>query len=151
MSSVSKFDGYHLWLATQYWQRSFNKLLKPYDVTHAQYFILDYMVWAEKKWSLSHLSQNQLAQRLSLDAMMISNVLRALETKWFITRAAAESWIQSQEKTNKWTLVLGVTEEGKSLIKSLQKQVKKFEKWAFSDTHKKFSPSLQSMVENLSE
>ncbi len=112
---------------------------------------MDYMVWADKKWLLSNFSQNQLAQKLSLDAMMISNVLRALEAKWFITRTAVDPSNDTEEKVTKWTLVLGVTDEGKALIKILQKEVKKFEKWAFTKTHKKFTSSLQSLIENLTE
>lgn len=90
MSNITKLNGYQLWLSSQYWQRSFNQLLKSSEITHAQYMVLSYMVWADKKEKLSKLSQNQLAHELCLDAMMISNVLKALETKKWITRMSAD-------------------------------------------------------------
>lgn len=176
MSNATKLNGYQLWLASQYRQRSFNQLLKPSAITHAQYMVLSYMVWSDKKEKLAKLSQNQLAQELSLDAMMISNVLKALETKWFVTRtpvadkietgAKKEESIEKEEKKEKkekkekevkeikapisWN-VLVVTSEGKELIKTLSTVVEKFEKEMFGKVNKKFVKGLESIMSQRSE
>lgn len=163
MSHATKLNGYQLWLSSQYRQRSFNQLLKPSEITHAQYMVLNYMVWADKKWKLAKLSQNQLAQELSLDAMMISNVLKALETKAYVTRMPAEkvepSKKEADEKAEKKEKkvqtpsgnVLSVTKEGKELIKSLASVVEKFEEQVFAKVNKKFRKWLESIVDQLSE
>lgn len=128
------------------------------------------MVWADKKEKLSKLSQNQLAHELCLDAMMISNVLKALETKKWITRMSADkakkiatksvtkittddkSWSDKKEKTPTLTgNILSVTDEGKSLVKELATQVAEFEEKVFHKVNKKFRKGLESIVEQLSE
>ena len=170
MSNATKLNGYQLWLASQYRQRSFNQLLKPSAITHAQYMVLSYMVWADKKWKLAKLSQNQLAQELSLDAMMISNVLKALETKWYVTRIPADKIVvvaknkkkdltepqakeMKEDKDVKPTItgnVLWTTSQGKDLIKTLCPVVEKFEKEVFGKANKKFTKGLESIVDQLS-
>lgn len=170
MSNTTKLNGYQLWLSSQYRQRSFNQLLKPSAITHAQYMVLSYMVWADKKWKLAKLSQNQLAQELSLDAMMISNVLKALETKWLVTRTPAAESIEAvtkntpssekdvkEEKKVKETKtpisgnILAVTKEGKELVKTLFPIVEKFEKKIFGKVNKKFTKGLESIMSHRSE
>lgn len=166
MSNVTKLNGYQLWLSSQYRQRSFNQLLKPSEITHAQYMVLNYMVWSDKKGKLAKLSQNQLAQELSLDAMMISNVLKALETKKYITRTASTKVIEqekiskkneenhSEEKKTSTTTtsnVLALTTEGKELAKSLAGDVEKFEEKVFAKVSKKFRKGLESIVDQLSK
>ena len=81
LKKISSLYGYNVRVASQHRQRSFNRLLGEHDITHAQYMLLYYMYRADQKNALALLSQNQLAYNLSLDAMMVSNVLRALETK----------------------------------------------------------------------
>lgn len=49
MNTIKKLAGYKLWLGAQNWQREFNSLLRPYGLTHAQYMILSYIVWADQK------------------------------------------------------------------------------------------------------
>ena len=166
MSHATKLNGYQLWLSSQYRQRSFNQLLKPSEITHAQYMVLNYMVWADKKGKLEKLSQNQLAQELSLDAMMISNVLKALETKKYVTRMPAEkieapkkvvekkeAKVEKVEKKVQTPSgnILSVTKEGKELIKSLASLVEKFEEEVFAKVNKKFTKGLSSIVDQLSE
>ncbi len=163
MSNATKLNGYQLWLSSQYRQRSFNQLLKSSGITHAQYMVLSYMSWSDKKGKLAKLSQNQLAQELSLDAMMISNVLKALETKNWITRTVAvkevseAKKVEETKKDNKEKVstpsgnVLAVTKEGKELVKTLSSDVAKFEEKVFAKVNKKFTKGLSSIIEQLSE
>jgi DNA-binding MarR family transcriptional regulator len=81
MSNPTKLTGYHLRLSEQARQKSLNRLLKEFDLTHAQYMIMQYLSRADGKKKLGELSQNQIAKEMSLDPMMISNVLRLLEKK----------------------------------------------------------------------
>lgn len=171
MGNCTKLNGYQLWLSSQYWQRSFNQLLKVSDITHAQYMVLSYMVWADKKQKLMSMSQNQLAQELNLDAMMISNVLKALENKQWIIRMPAEKVEQAKKdlqsdavetkqtkdkKKSKGKVaitgnVLSVTDQGKGLIKALSDEVMAFEDKVFAKVNKKFKKHLSTIVEQLSQ
>lgn len=131
----TKLFGYQLWITTQTWQRSLNKILKQYDLTHAQYMIMQYIRRADKKDVLSQLSQNKLAIELALDPMMVSNVLTLLEKKWYISRKKTGG-----EGTG---YQLSLTVWGKDKLKKAHEQVEKleedlFNQWALNKVKKNF-------------
>lgn len=77
--------GFLLWRTTLRWQREMAKALKPHGLTHVQ-FVLLASVW----WLADHEgapTQRQVAEHAGTDAMMTSQVLRALETRRLIRRA----------------------------------------------------------------
>ena len=102
--------------------------------------------------------------------MMISNVLKALETKWYVTRIPADKIVvvaknkkkdltgpqakeMKEDKDVKPTItgnVLWTTSQGKDLIKTLCPVVEKFEKEVFGKANKKFTKGLESIVDQLS-
>lgn len=137
IKKISKSYGYNLWLASQHRQKSFNRLLSDKNITHAQYMILHYVYRAHKKDALSWLSQNQLAYNLSLDPMMVSNVLKALQAKWYIDRKSAGIGMAN---------ILLITTPGKRLIRSLEKDITMFEKKLFRYVDKSVKKMLQSVV-----
>jgi DNA-binding MarR family transcriptional regulator len=79
--------GLLLWRVTLRWQRLITAALKPLDLTHVQFVLL------ASTWWLTHVagetpSQRRLAEHAGTDPMMTSQVLRALEAKGLIVRAA---------------------------------------------------------------
>ena len=93
MHNPTKSLGYHLRVACQSRQRSLNRVLKSHGITHAQYVVMHYLSWAHAHDLLDGLSQNKLAQTLSLDPMMISNILTLLEKKKYIIRQKSQAML----------------------------------------------------------
>jgi DNA-binding MarR family transcriptional regulator len=76
---------YQLWLATNAWQRQLRKALTPLGLTHVQYMILA---------SISKLgghgevvTQRDVCEFASMDANMVSQVVRSLAAKGYVERA----------------------------------------------------------------
>jgi DNA-binding MarR family transcriptional regulator len=141
MSNPTKLTGYHLWLSTQYRQKSLNRILKEFNLTHAQYIIMQYLSRADLKKKLSWLSQNKIAKELDLDPMMISNVLRLLEKKWYIVRKKSTSWVVSNS--------LWLSKVGHDLITKAHNVVLKLEEKMFDDdSAKKLKKCFKKIVES---
>ena len=142
MSNPTKLTGYHLWLSTQHRQKSLNRILKEFNLTHAQYIIMQYLSRADLKKKLSWLSQNKIAKELDLDPMMISNVLRLLEKKWYIVRKKSTSWVISNS--------LWLSKIGYDLITKAHNVVLKLEEKMFDDDSvKKLKKCFKKITESL--
>ena len=140
MSNPTKSLGYHLRTACQSRQRSMNRSLKQFDITHAQYMVMQYISRAQLNDAILWLSQNKLAQSLWLDSMMISNVLTLLEKKKYITRKKAWQGLQIT-----W---LSLTKIGQNLIVQAHEAVREIEEQLFDTKDpKKFKKSLKKIVE----
>lgn len=83
-SGPGESPGFLLWQATLRWQRAVSAALAPHELTHVQFVLLTSAWWLEQ--SLEAPTQRQLADHAATDAMMTSQVLRALEAKALITR-----------------------------------------------------------------
>lgn len=77
--------GYRLWHVTHAWQRRFEAALAPLDLTHAQFVVLAKAAWITHQGAVP--TQSRIACDAALDPMMVSKVVRLLETKGFVTRA----------------------------------------------------------------
>jgi DNA-binding MarR family transcriptional regulator len=87
---ASRFDtaeespGLTLWQVTNRWQAAQRAALKPFSLTHVQFVLLA---------ALTHLhdsgpvTQRRLADHAAADAMMTSQVLRALEERRLVQRS----------------------------------------------------------------
>lgn len=76
--------GFLLWHATLRWQREVAEALKPLELTHVQFVLL-----AGTAWLTTHVgppSQRELADHAGTDAMMTSQVVRALEQRRLMAR-----------------------------------------------------------------
>ncbi len=76
--------GFLLWHATLRWQREVAEALKPLELTHVQFVLL-----AGTAWLTTHVgppSQRELADHAGTDAMMTSQVVRALEKRRLMAR-----------------------------------------------------------------
>lgn len=88
-SSAWDRPGFLLWHATMRWQRAAAAALAPLGLTHAQCRLLCGVLWLHehnRAWP----SQRDLAEHTGVDAMMTSQVVRALEKSGLIERIADE-------------------------------------------------------------
>lgn len=76
--------GFLLWHATLRWQRAMADALAPYDITHVQFVLLASAWWLVEHGE--HPSQRRLAEHAGTDAMMTSQVVRALESAGLVER-----------------------------------------------------------------
>lgn len=82
--SPNESPGYLLGQLTMLWQRKLKKVLDPLNLTHTQFVLLASLAWLSKKQDV--VTQVDIAQQSNTDRMMVSKVLRTLETKKFISR-----------------------------------------------------------------
>jgi len=82
-SGPGESPGFLLWQATLRWQRAVSAALAPHELTHVQFVLLTSAWWLEQNEAPT---QRHLADHAATDAMMTSQVLRALEAKALITR-----------------------------------------------------------------
>jgi MarR family transcriptional regulator, organic hydroperoxide resistance regulator len=77
--------GLLLWQVTNRWQAAQRAALKPFDLTHVQFVLLASLTWLAADGPVT---QRDLAAHAYTDPMMTSQVLRALEQRGLVVRAA---------------------------------------------------------------
>lgn len=87
-SDEAESPGLALWRATNAWQRAIREALAPHGLTHVQFVLLASLSWMDRT---EPITQRELAAHAGTDVMMTSQVLRALEAKGLVTRAAHPS------------------------------------------------------------
>ncbi|MBF2707990.1 MarR family winged helix-turn-helix transcriptional regulator [Flavobacterium soyangense] len=136
--SVEKAEdssGFLLWQVTNLWQREIKKALEPYDLTHSQFVLM-----ASIHWLTLHkqdVTQILLSSHTKIDPMTTSTVLRTLQSKGLLQRQ--EHTTDTRAKT------VGLTENGKKIIKQAVKTVETFDKTFFAvlgNTTQKFNEQL---------
>ncbi|MEH7399331.1 MarR family winged helix-turn-helix transcriptional regulator, partial [Priestia megaterium] len=91
MKWVSKFNnpedssGFLLWQVTHAWQRLITKELSKINVTHSQFVLLAACDFLQTKGE--NVTQKNLADFTKLNIMMISDVVRTIETKGLLERS----------------------------------------------------------------
>jgi DNA-binding MarR family transcriptional regulator len=83
--SADDSTGLLLWQVTNRWQAAQRAALKPFDLTHVQFVLLASLTWLDAGGPVT---QRQLADHAVTDPMMTSQVLRVLEGRGLIERAA---------------------------------------------------------------
>jgi DNA-binding MarR family transcriptional regulator len=78
--------GFLLWRATLAWQRALRAALEPLGLTHVQFVLLAVAGWHAAE--IVEPSQAQVGRVAGTDPMMTSQVLRTLEARGLVTRAA---------------------------------------------------------------
>ena len=122
--SVEKAEdssGFLLWQVTNLWQREIKKALEPFDLTHSQFVLL-----ASIHWMTLHkqdVTQILLSSHTKIDPMTTSTVLRTLQNKGLLQRQ--EHLTDTRAKT------VGITDNGKKIIKQAIKTVETFDKTFF--------------------
>lgn len=75
--------GLLLWRTTNAWQAKQRAALKPFDLTHVQFVLLAHLTFLDCQ---AFVTQRELADQTAIDPMMVSQVLRTLESKGFVAR-----------------------------------------------------------------
>ena len=123
--SVEKAEdssGFLLWQVTNLWQREIKKALEPYDLTHSQYVLLASIYWLTLQ--KQDVTQILLSSHTKIDPMTTSTVLRTLQAKGLLQR--------QEHSTDTRAKTVGLTENGKKIIKQAVKTVENFDKTFFS-------------------
>ena len=81
--------GFLLWQVSSLWQRRMNKALRPFNLTHTQFVILASIFWHNTQDIKAN--QIKLSQFSKIDPVVISNVLKTLDKKGFVSRLTATS------------------------------------------------------------
>lgn len=85
-SSAWDKPGFLLWHATLEWQRQVAAALRDVGLTHVQFVLLAGTHWLEQRSGPP--SQRELADHAGTDAMMTSQVVRALERAGLLVRSS---------------------------------------------------------------
>ncbi len=76
--------GFLLWQAANQWQRRLRAVLEPLGITHVQFVLLAGLAWLEHRGEAP--TQVRLAAFCRTDAMMTSQVVRAIEAAGLVQR-----------------------------------------------------------------
>lgn len=140
--SVAKAEnssGFLLWQVTNLWQREIKKALEPYGLTHSQFVLM-----ASIHWLTIHkqnVTQILLSSHTKIDPMTTSTVLRTLQSKGLIQRQ--EHLTDTRAKT------VGLTDNGKKIIKQAVEAVENFDKFFFAtlaDNTQAFNEELLTLL-----
>ena len=93
-ATAAASPGFALWRATLRWQRLMVSTLRPHGLTHVQFVLLTSLWYLAEGSGVAVAtttatpSQRELAEHAGTDAMMTSQVLRALERAGHVERTA---------------------------------------------------------------
>jgi len=129
-------SGFLLWQVTNLWQREIKKALKQFGLTHSQFVLM-----ASIHWLTIHkqeVTQIVLSAHTKIDPMTTSTVLRTLQKKGLLQRQ--EHLTDTRAKT------VGLTDEGKKIIKKAVITVEKFDAEFFSLLGKKVTKLNKNLI-----
>ena len=106
--SPEKSPGYLLGQLTLLWQRKQKKVLDPLDLTLTQFILLASTAWLTNK--SENVTQVEIANLNNFDRMMVSKVLRTLQTKKLITR--------QEHSTDTRAKIVTLTPNGKKILQT---------------------------------
>jgi DNA-binding MarR family transcriptional regulator len=115
-------SGFLLWQVTNLWQREIRKALEQFGLTHSQFVLMASIHWLTQH--KQEVTQVVLSNHTKIDPMTTSTVLRTLQQKGLLQRQ--EHLTDTRAKT------VGLTEEGKKIIKKAVVTVEKFDVEFFS-------------------
>lgn len=129
-------SGFLLWQVTNLWQRQIKKALEPYGLTHSQFVLLASIHWLSLHQQ--EVTQIVLSNHTKIDPMTTSTVLRTLQQKGFIQR--------QEHQTDTRAKTVGLTEEGKEIIKKAVITIEKFDTDFFSILGTKTTELNQNLI-----
>ena len=88
LSSYYDSPGFLLWQVSHLWQKQINRILKPFGLTQPQFVIIARIYW--HKLRALHVNQVQIASFSCSDPVVVSNVIKRLESKGLIIRTEAK-------------------------------------------------------------
>jgi DNA-binding MarR family transcriptional regulator len=112
-TSAWESPGFLLWHATMRWQRTMRAALAPHDLTHVQFVLLASAWWLGEQGEQP--SQRRLAEHAGTDAMMTSQVVRALERAGLVERL--------RDPADSRSLLVTVTDAGRERLQGALRDV----------------------------
>ncbi len=128
--------GYLLGQLTLLWQRKLKKVLDPLDLTQTQFVLLAALGWLSRE--NNNVTQVDIANQGNADRMMVSKVLRTLESKKFISR--------QEHQTDTRAKVIKLTEEGAEVLQKALTAVENADIEFFSVIGNNLTSMNQNMV-----
>lgn len=141
VEKAEESSGFLLWQVTNLWQREIKKALEPYDLTHSQFVLMASIYWLTLH--KQDVTQILLSSHTKIDPMTTSTVLRTLQTKGLLQRQ--EHLTDTRAKT------VGLTDNGKKIIKQAVKTIETFDRTFFAklgDKTETFNKQLLTLLEN---
>ena len=136
--SAEASPGYLFWKAFHAWQRHMRASLDPLGITQVQYSILATASYLAS--NTDSVSQQDVANQLSMDKMMVSDVVKTLERRSLLSR--------QRSATDGRAFVIELTREGKSLLKQATPAVESVDEKFFGVLTKK---ARRRLMESLAE
>lgn len=136
--------GLLLWQAHNKWQSEFKHKLKPINLTHVQFLLLNGI--AELKHRRKAITQIMLSELINADIAMTSTVLADLEKRELVIRLPHPS--------DKRAKILALSEEGRRIVRQARKFAKDFESEFFrnpSGFYEEFSKTLLYIAKEKTE
>lgn len=134
--SPNESPEYLLGQLTLLWQRKLKKVLDPLDLTQTQFVLLAALGWLSRE--NDHVTQVDIANQGNADRMMVSKVLRTLESKRFISR--------QEHQTDTRAKVIRLTDEGAVVLQKALTAVENADMEFFSVIGEKLSSLNLNMV-----
>ncbi len=134
--SPNESPGYLLGQMTLLWQRKIKKVLDPLDLTQTQFVLLAALGWLSRE--NDQVTQVDIANQGNADRMMVSKVLRTLESKKFISR--------QEHQTDTRAKVIKLTNRGAEVLQQALTAVENADKAFFSVDGNNLASFNQQMV-----
>ena len=131
--------GLLLWQTTITWQRLIKKALAEYNITHPEFVILAILLWFYECHQQP--TQVMMVELSKLDKMTLSQSLKKLTKNHLVTRR--EHAVDTRAKS------VGLTSEGKALIKKLVPLVEKIDEDFFGKLNAAKQKSLIQILQTL--
>ncbi len=109
----------------QLWQSSARRFLKAYDITYPQFRVLKGLVDANN--DNKRISQSHLSERIGIDAMTLSTIIRNLEARKLIQRMESRSDTRAKN--------VYITAIGLSLMKEITPSMETAAEMFFGEMH----------------
>ena len=122
------------------WQRKVKNVLDPLNLTHTQFVLLASIAWLTNQ--KDDLTQVELASAHNYDRMMVSKVLRTLQSKNLIERR--------EHSTDTRAKVVTLTSKGKILLQTALTEVERMDVDFFEilgNDMKNFNLKMQTLIE----
>jgi DNA-binding MarR family transcriptional regulator len=134
--SPNESPGYLLGQMTLLWQRKIKKVLDPLDLTQTQFVLLAALGWLSRE--NDQVTQIDIANQGNADRMMVSKVLRTLESKKFVSR--------QEHQTDTRAKVIKLTNRGAEVLQQALTAVENADKAFFSVDGNNLASFNQQMV-----
>lgn len=139
--AANQSPGFLLWQLQLVWQRKVKHELAKLNLTHTQFVLLAVLAWLSE--SAQKVTQTDIATHSKTDRMMVSKVLRTLESKGYIGRKG--------EAADTRVKLITLTDSGNQLLQIAVKTVEQVDATFFStlnDEQAQFIRSMNILVAN---